>query len=184
MIIRVAREFSLASQCVHDKQPSFDLYGKAKHHARLRPGLAPGVHQKSRHDRRRRGHASLLETSVCGQTQASSTGRVIGVNDRIFDGYIGIGGKLSNSSDIRLGINLTLEGDVSLLLISLVNPKADSKAGLERNLRADRFRPLQEQREKQTATNAVEEKKGLTQPVEAVWGVSTFDLSPPAFQQS
>ncbi len=34
--------------------------------------------------------------------------------------------------DIRLGINLTMEGDVSVLLIGLVNPKADSKAGLER----------------------------------------------------
>ncbi len=32
--------------------------------------------------------------------------------------------------DIRLGINLTLEGDVSVLLIGLVNPKADSKSAL------------------------------------------------------
>ena len=38
--------------------------------------------------------------------------------------------------DIRLGINLTLEGDVSVLLIGLVNPKADSKANLERGFRA------------------------------------------------
>ena len=70
--------------------------------------------------------------------------------------------------DIRLGINLTLEGDVSVLLIGLVNPKADSKAGLERGFRADRFRPLQELREKQAATNAAEEKKKLIQPIEAV----------------
>lgn len=63
-------------------------------------------------------------------------------------------------------INLTLEGDVSVLLVGLVNPKADSKAGLERGFRADRFRPLQELREKQTATNAVEKKKELTQPIE------------------
>jgi hypothetical protein len=69
--------------------------------------------------------------------------------------------------DIRLGINLTLEGDVSVLLVGLVNPKADSKAGLERGFRADRFRPLQELREKQTASNAAEEKKELTQPIEA-----------------
>ena len=69
--------------------------------------------------------------------------------------------------DIRLGINLTMEGDVSVLLIGLVNPKADSKAGLERGFRADRFRPLQELREEQTATNAVEEKKKLIQPIEA-----------------
>ena len=69
--------------------------------------------------------------------------------------------------DIRMGINLTMEGDVSVLLIGLVNPKADSKAGLERGFRADRFRPLQELREEQTATNAAEEKKELTQPIEA-----------------
>ena len=69
--------------------------------------------------------------------------------------------------DIRLGINLTLEGDVSVLLVGLVNPKADSKSALERGFRADRFRPLQELRAKQSATNAAEEKKELTQPVEA-----------------
>ena len=68
--------------------------------------------------------------------------------------------------DIRLGINLTMEGDVSVLLVGLVNPKADSKSALERGFRADRFRPLQELREKQTATNSAEEKKELTQPVE------------------
>ena len=68
--------------------------------------------------------------------------------------------------DIRLGINLTLEGDVSVLLIGLINPKADSKSALERGFRADRFRPLQELREKSTATNTAEEKKEMTQPVE------------------
>ena len=68
--------------------------------------------------------------------------------------------------DIRMGINLTMEGDVSVLLVGLVNPKADSKANLERGFRADRFRPLQELREKQTASNAAEEKKELIQPVE------------------
>ena len=68
--------------------------------------------------------------------------------------------------DIRLGINLTLEGDVSVLLVGVVNPKADSKSALERGFRADRFRPLQELREKQTTTNAAEDKKELTQPVE------------------
>ena len=68
--------------------------------------------------------------------------------------------------DIRLGINLTMEGDISVLLVGLVNPKADSKAGLERGFRADRFRPLQELREKQTAINTAEEKKKLVQPIE------------------
>lgn len=67
--------------------------------------------------------------------------------------------------DIRLGINLTLQGDVSVLLIGLVNPKADSKASLERGFRADRFRPLEElQNENSTA---VEAKKEDLQPVEA-----------------
>jgi hypothetical protein len=69
--------------------------------------------------------------------------------------------------DIRLGINLTLEGDVSVLLIGLVNPKADSKANLERGFRADRFRPLKELRNEKTASKPEEEKKELLEPVEA-----------------
>jgi hypothetical protein len=69
--------------------------------------------------------------------------------------------------DIRLGINLTLEGDVSVLLIGLVNPKADSKAGLERGFRADRFRPLEELRNEKMEAESDEEKKELLQPVEA-----------------
>ncbi len=69
--------------------------------------------------------------------------------------------------DIRLGINLTLEGDVSVLLIGLVNPKADSKAGLERGFRADRFRPLEELRSEKTASEPAEEKKELLQPMKA-----------------
>ena len=66
--------------------------------------------------------------------------------------------------DIRLGINLTLEGDVSVLLIGLVNPKADSKANLERGFRADRFRPLEEMQEE--SRNAEEETKEILQPLE------------------
>ena len=69
--------------------------------------------------------------------------------------------------DIRLGINLTLEGDVSVLLIGLVNPKADSKANLERGFRADRFRPLEELRNEKTASKPEEEKKEFVQPIEA-----------------
>ena len=68
--------------------------------------------------------------------------------------------------DIRLGINLTMEGDVSVLLIGLVNPKAESVAGLERGFRADRFRPLEELRNEQTSAKSVEEKKELAPPVE------------------
>ena len=66
--------------------------------------------------------------------------------------------------DIRLGINLTLEGDVSVLLIGLVNPKADSKASLERGFRADRFRPLEELQNENSAT--VEKEKEELQPLE------------------
>ena len=47
--------------------------------------------------------------------------------------------------DIRLGIRTDCKtGDVSLLLIGLVNPKADSRAGLERGFSETRFRPLDE----------------------------------------
>ena len=68
--------------------------------------------------------------------------------------------------DIRLGINLTLEGDVSVLLIGLVNPKADSKANLERGFRADRFRPLEELQNEKRARQTDEEKKELLEPIE------------------
>ena len=68
--------------------------------------------------------------------------------------------------DIRLGINLTLEGDVSVLLIGLVNPNADSKSALERGFRADRFRPLEELRNEAAANQSEEEKKDLHQPME------------------
>src|SRR5450759_4398066 len=67
--------------------------------------------------------------------------------------------------DIRLGINLTLQGDVSVLLIGLVNPKAECQASLERGFRADRFRPLEELQNESSTT--VEEKKEDLQPVEA-----------------
>jgi hypothetical protein len=56
---------------------------------------------------------------------------------------------------------------VSVLLIGLVNPKADSKSALERGFRADRFRPLEELRGEKTASEPAEEKKGLLQPMEA-----------------
>ncbi len=46
--------------------------------------------------------------------------------------------------DVRLGINLAGEGDISLLLVGLVNPKANSRAALERGFSSIRFRPLDE----------------------------------------
>ena len=63
-------------------------------------------------------------------------------------------------------LGLTLEGDVSVLLIGLVNPKADSKANLERGFRADRFRPLEELQNEKRARQTDEEKKELLEPIE------------------
>src|SRR4051812_26435001 len=40
-----------------------------------------------------RSGSETLKTPVYGQTQAPSTGRVIGANDRIIMGYIGVGGQ-------------------------------------------------------------------------------------------
>lgn len=68
--------------------------------------------------------------------------------------------------DIRLGINLIMEGDVSVLLVGLINPKADSKANLERGFRADRFRPLEELRAENKQFTAAEDKKELSEPME------------------
>jgi hypothetical protein len=67
--------------------------------------------------------------------------------------------------DVRLGINLTMEGDVSVLLVGLVNPKADSKSALERGFRADRFRPLDELRAEKSTSQSVEEEKETFQPM-------------------
>ena len=44
----------------------------------------------------------VLRTPVYGQSQAPSPGRVLGANDRIVVGYIGIGGKPSNSPGMGL----------------------------------------------------------------------------------
>jgi predicted dehydrogenase len=46
---------------------------------------------------------SLFRTPVYGQNQAPSTGRVIGANDRISIGYIGVGGKPSNCPGMGAG---------------------------------------------------------------------------------
>ena len=45
----------------------------------------------------------IIKTPVYGQSSAPSTGRVIGANDRIAIGYIGIGGKPSNCPGMGLG---------------------------------------------------------------------------------
>ena len=42
--------------------------------------------------------------------------------------------------DIRLGITFAFEGDISVLLVGLTNPCAESVAGLERGFMASRFK--------------------------------------------
>ena len=51
--------------------------------------------------------------------------------------------------DVRLGIQPDCRtGDVSLLLVGLVNPRAESRSALERGFSAARFRRLEEVKEK------------------------------------
>jgi len=73
---------------------------------------------------------------------------------------------VKDSTYVVRDINLTLEGDVSVLLIGLVNPNADSKSALERGFRADRFRPLEELRHEAATKQSEEEKKDYHQPME------------------
>lgn len=56
--------------------------------------------------------------------------------------------------DIRIGVRFDGQGDVSVLLVGLVNPKAESRAALERGFSESRFRPLDEM---QTSTSTVKE---------------------------
>ncbi len=58
--------------------------------------------------------------------------------------------------DIRIGRHQPGgEGDISLLLIGLVNPKANSRAALERGFSETRFRPLDELKTKTKGTMIV-----------------------------
>lgn len=52
--------------------------------------------------------------------------------------------------DIRLGINLDMQGDVSILLIGLVNPFSNAAHGKERGFSDDRFIKLSEHKEVMT----------------------------------
>ena|ERR1035437_8861247 len=73
--------------------------------------------------------------------------------------------------DVRIGINLGGEGDISLLLVGLVNPRAASRAALERGFRASRFRPIEERHDSQAAVRTqgqtVTELETKTETVEA-----------------
>ncbi len=50
--------------------------------------------------------------------------------------------------EVRIGCRMDMKtGDLSVTLIGLFNPKAESKANLERGFSMDRFRKLEEVRE-------------------------------------
>lgn len=58
--------------------------------------------------------------------------------------------------DVRLGIQTDCKtGDVSVLLIGVVNPYANSRSGQEYGFRADRFRPLEDIKAEHVAEGAI-----------------------------
>jgi hypothetical protein len=74
---------------------------------------------------------------------------VICINDKFHPGIAKLYTQLPRKDreyvirDVRLGIQPgTRAGAVSVLLVGLINPKADSKAQLERGFDQDRFRPV------------------------------------------
>jgi len=65
--------------------------------------------------------------------------------------------------EVRLGIRPDCKtGDVSLLLVGIVNPSANSRSGLERGFSADRFRPLDEMKSRNKTVEVVD----LIEPAE------------------
>jgi hypothetical protein len=69
--------------------------------------------------------------------------------------------------DIRLGIHHPgRQGDISLLLIGLVNPKSNSRAALERGFSETRFRPLDELHTRNTQKQP-DRKPAKFEPVES-----------------
>jgi len=78
--------------------------------------------------------------------------------------------------DIRLGAGFDMKGDISVLLIGVVNPKAESKAALERGFRADRFRLLEELRDE--SRQRQEDKQKDSKPIEVETEVETPEFQP------
>jgi hypothetical protein len=78
--------------------------------------------------------------------------KVVCINDKFTEPFVRalytslpVEGQTYVIRDVRLGVCAPKwEGDISILLIGLVNPCATSKAGLEYGFKADRFRPLDE----------------------------------------
>jgi hypothetical protein len=65
--------------------------------------------------------------------------------------------------DLQMGICLDCKtGTVSVLLVGVVNPKADSKANLERGFHPDRFRPLDEMKETSKQTKPEQKPQTVT----------------------
>jgi len=79
--------------------------------------------------------------------------------------------------DVQLGIRTDCKtGDVSLLLVGVMNPHATSRAGLEFGFSADRFRPLSEVQEQSKSRKETERPCSIAQPVDRV-GLSKAQLS-------
>src|SRR6266567_3424288 len=77
--------------------------------------------------------ANLLKTPVYGQNQAPSPGRVIGANDRIVVGYIGVGGQ--GMAHVRSQKSAAGENNVAQVAVCDVWQKriASSKAYIEKD---------------------------------------------------
>ena len=70
--------------------------------------------------------------------------------------------------DVRLGIQPDCKtGDVSLLLVGLVNPNANSAASLERGFSQERFRHLDELQESSAEAKREVNYKGVEEQVPA-----------------
>lgn len=78
--------------------------------------------------------------------------KVVCVDDQFAPGIaalytaLPVKGRVYVIRDVRIGIRVhpKTEGDVSVLLVGLVNPKADSRAALERGFSESRFKPLED----------------------------------------
>lgn len=66
---------------------------------------------------------------------------------------------------VSLGVNLKGEpGEVCLLLIGLLNPKSSTAPFPERGFNSERFRPLEEQKERNTNRKNNKETEFVTTP--------------------
>lgn len=101
--------------------------------------------------------------------------KVVCVDDKFADWYKKLYSQFPTKDcvyvvrDIRIGVMYSegkKTGAVSVLLIGVVNPKADSKAGLERGFNSDRFRPLDELKDRLRRVTIEHGDGTLTEEVE------------------